>query len=87
MENFLVHSTRQGHAFITFDEEDSATASLSMSGTTFREHRLTVELSQWHDSSALPVIGAKREIYFPKPFGGRGGFKFSFSGAVCFQGS
>jgi hypothetical protein len=68
-----VHVTRQGHAFVTFDEEDSATASLTLSGATFREHRLTVELSQWHDNPQLPVIGAKREMYFPRPFGARGG--------------
>ena len=58
---------------MSFDEEDSATASLSMSGCPFRDGRLTVELSQWHDNSSLPVIGAKREMYFPRPFGGRGG--------------
>lgn len=65
--------TRQGHGFVTFDEEDSATAALSMSGAAFQDNRLTVELSQWHDNPAIPVIGAKREMYFPRPFGGRGG--------------
>ena len=53
--------------------QDSATAALSITGATFHENRLTVELSQWHDNPALPVIGAKREMYFPRPFGGRGG--------------
>ena len=74
----LVHLARQGYAFITFDEEDSATASLTMTGTTFRDQRLTVELSQWHDNSAIPVTGAKREIYFPRPFGARGGWSQFF---------
>jgi len=44
-----------------------------MSGAAFQDNRLTVELSQWHDNPAIPVIGAKREMYFPRPFGGRGG--------------
>lgn len=46
---------------------------LQFVGETFRENRLTVKLSQFHDSATLPVTGAKREIYFPRPFGARGG--------------
>jgi hypothetical protein len=71
----FVHLNRNGYGFVTFEEEEVAATALSAHGTFFKQCRLTVQ-TEAEAALPFPVVAAKREVHFPKPFGGRSGGPF-----------